>query len=130
MDGMKAPPLVFDRGFWRGVLNLIVLECRPGPRAYSVQIRCEIYCAYEEMIYSIADHGKDRGYNGNVYIKEAKESAVIESLGNMHPRMRGLRQFVFVGGDHCYETVGFTKPVIQAFASQDDAYGWAPGRDT
>jgi hypothetical protein len=52
MDGIKAPPFVLDKGLWRGTLHLIVLEAAPfGDRAYGVQIACQIYGAFEEMIY-------------------------------------------------------------------------------
>jgi hypothetical protein len=128
LDGIKAPPFVQDRGVWRGVLNLIVLESPPGTRAYSVEIRCDIYGAYEEMIYSIAQHGdRNSAYNGHVYIKEAESSSVIEALANMHPLKHGARQFLFVGADFCYETIGFEEPTVRAFASKEEAYSWMPG---
>jgi hypothetical protein len=73
MDGMKTPPLVLDQGLWGEVLKLIVLEGRPGTRAYGVEIHCLAYCVFDEMIYSVADHGQGSGmYGGGCYIKEAE----------------------------------------------------------
>jgi hypothetical protein len=48
---------------------------KPGRRAYGIEISCEIYVGFEEMIYSVADHsGKTASYCGGVYIKEAKHT--------------------------------------------------------
>jgi hypothetical protein len=128
MDRMKAPPFVLDRGLWRGVLNLMVLECAPGVRAYGVEIKCDIYCAFEEMIHSIAHHGDGSGmYRGDVYIKEAENSNLLEAFRKVHPLNRNARQFLFVGGDFCYETLGSAEPVVHTFASKDEAYAWTPG---
>jgi hypothetical protein len=131
MDGMKAPPFVFSQGTWCGVLNLIVLECAPGTRAYGVEIfDCQAYVAFEEMIYSVANHGDKAGnYDGGVYIKEAENSRLLESFENIDPFSRKPRHFSFVGGDYCYETLGFTEPVVRTFASQEEAYAWmqSPG---
>lgn len=127
MDGMKPPPFVLDRGLWRGVLNLVVLECRPGPRAYGVEIHCEAYGAFDEMIYSIADHGDATGrYDGGIYIKEAECSHLLKFYERTDPFKRKVRHFSFVGSDFCYETIGMTGPVIHAFASREDAYAWVP----
>jgi hypothetical protein len=125
MDGMKAPPFVLDRGLWRGVLSLIVLECPPGVRAYGVEVECQIYAAFEEMIYSIAHHGDGSGtYRGNVYIKEAEHSKLLDAFRDVDPIKRNPRHFLFVGGDFCYEVLGFAEPVVRTFASKDEAYAW------
>jgi hypothetical protein len=127
MDGMRTPPFVFSRGTWRGVLKLIVLECAPGTRAYGVEILgCQVYAAFEEMIYSIANHGDRAGvYDGGVYIKEAETSDLLDAFANIDPLNRKPRHFSFVGGDYCYETLGFAEPVVHMFASEDEAYAWA-----
>jgi hypothetical protein len=133
MDGMRAPPLVLDRGLWRGVLNLVILEYAPGTRAYGVQIRCETYGAFEEMIYSIAGHGDGSGrYDGGVYIKEAVSSRLLGTYVEVHPvnLKRNMRHFSFVGYDFCYETLGIEVPKIHAFPSWEAAYSWVPNRDT
>ncbi len=128
IDGIRDP-FALDRGVWRGVLSLIVLEGANGSRAYAVQVRCDIYSAYEEFIYSIADHGRARPYdNRGVYIREAEKSRAIDTLAQLHPAKRGARQFSFVGSDFCYETIGFHEPVVRAFSSREEAYSWAPDR--
>jgi hypothetical protein len=128
MDGMKAPPFAFDRGLWRGVLRLIVLECSPGNRAYGVEIDCQIYYAVEEMIYSVASHGDKVGiYDGSVYVKEAEQSKLLQAYADIDPVKRSARHFLFVGADFCYETLGFSAPVIRIFDSVEEAYAWTPG---
>jgi hypothetical protein len=132
MDGMRPPPFALDRGMWREVLHLIVLECSPGTRAYGVKIDCQIYGAFEEMIYSIAKHGDGSGaYRGDVYIKEAEHSSLLQAYKSVEPtRKQNARHFLFVGADYCYETLGFAEPIVCAFASVDEAYAWVPGGDT
>jgi hypothetical protein len=130
LDGIKAPPFVLDRGLWRGVLSLIVLESYPdSTRAYAVEVRCDIYCASEEAIHSIAGNGAENShYDGSIYVKEAKNSKAVEMLKTMDYLRRGARarHFLFVGSDFSYETVGFEEPIMQAFASRDEAYSWVP----
>jgi hypothetical protein len=129
MDGMKAPPFVFSQGTWRGVLNLIVLECAPGTRAYGVEIfGCQVYVAVEEMVYSVAHHGDGTGvYNGGVYIKETENSRLLDVFANTDPLNRKSRHFLFVGGDYCYETLGIGEPAVRTFTSQEEAYTWMRG---
>lgn len=130
MDGMKAPPFVLDRGLWKGRLNLLVLECSPGLRAYGVSIACEIYGAFEEMIYSVAPHGDGSGaYDGSVYLKEATSSALLDAFRSADLAHRSVRQFLFVGGNYCYETLGQSEPIIRSFATQEDGYAWAPNSE-
>jgi len=128
MDGMKAPPDVLDRGVWRGVLSLIVLEStfeNPGSRAYRVEVVCEIYAAFDEMIYSIAKHGDGSGmYDGGVYIKEAEDSSLMRTWTKLDPFNRKVHHFSFVGGDLCYETLGSAEPVIYKFSTVDEALAW------
>lgn len=130
MDGMRPPPFVLDRGLWRGVLNLIVLECSPGSRAYGVQIRSEAYSAFEEMIYSVAPHG-DAGsrYDGSVYIKEAISSRLLEVYAEIDPFKRNVRHFLFVGTDFCYEAISAGEPIIRTFKGREEAYAWVPDRE-
>ncbi len=133
LDGIERPPYVFDNGIWRGTLHLIVLEPPSGSRAYGIKMRCEIYAAFNEMIHSIANHGGQTGfYDGNVYIKEAENSQLLRSFEKLYPvpLKRSLRHFLFVGGDRCYETLGFEEPVVQAFSNKDDAYAWRAGPNT
>lgn len=88
---------------------------------------CEIYAGYEEMIYSVANHGTASGrYDGGVYIKEAETSALLTAYAATDPIGRKPRQFSFVGGDYCYEALGFEEPVIRAFDDPDEAYAWGP----
>jgi hypothetical protein len=128
IDGIERPPWVFDQGLWRGVLYLIVLAGK-GPRAYGVEISCEIYAGFHEMIYSIADHGgTTRGYDGGVYIKEAENSALLKASAALDPIGRKLRHFSFVGNDYCHEVLSLSEPTIRAFDSEDEAYAWGPSR--
>jgi hypothetical protein len=129
IDGIERPPWVFDQGLWCGVLHLIVVAPEPSPRAYGIEISCEIYAGYDEVIYSIADHGDKAGmYDGGVYIKEAESSALINAYTALDPVGRTPRHFSFVGSDTCYEVLGFSEPVIRAFANSEEAYAWGPQR--
>jgi hypothetical protein len=95
IDGIERPPYVFGQGLWRGVLHLIVLAPKPSLRAYGVEIACEIYAGFEEMIYSVADHGASRTsfYNGDVYIKEAETLGLAESMGCGRPKQTEGKAF-------------------------------------
>lgn len=129
IDGIERPPFVFDQGLWRGVLHLIVLAPSPGLRAYGVEMPCEVYAGFEEMIYSVADHGDKGGaYDGGVYIKEAGRSALLTAYAAADPAGRKPRHFSFVGGDFCFEVLGFGEPAIRAFGSPGEAYEWGPPR--
>lgn len=124
---MKPPPLVLDRGMSEGVLHLVVLACLPGTRAYRVDIRCEIYGAFEGTIYSVALHGDGNGaYNGTIDIKEAISSRLSKAFRDLDPAKRSPRQFPFVGADFCIETLGFAEPTIHPFASREEGCAWAP----
>jgi hypothetical protein len=127
IDGIDRPPFVFDQGFWRGVLHLIVVAPNPSIRAYGIEIPCEIYAGFEEMIYSVANHGaKASHYDGGVYIKEAENSALLKAYTAADPLGRKPRHFLFVGSDRCYEVLGFSEPIIRAFNNPDEAYAWGP----
>lgn len=129
IDGIERPPSVFDHGVWRGVLYLIVVAPKPSHRAYGIEIACEIYVGFDEMIYSVADHGgTTRGYDGGVYVKEAESSALLKTYAAIDPVGRKPRHFSFVGNDYCYEVLGFSEPIIRAFDSPDEAYAWRPSR--
>ena len=129
IDGIERPPFVFDQGLWRGVLYLIVVAPKPSLRSYGVEIRCEIYAGFEEMIYSVADHGDKTGiYGGGVYIKEAENSALLKAYAATDPVGRKPRHFSFVGGDYCYEVLGFSEPIIRPFDGPEAAYAWGPSR--
>jgi hypothetical protein len=111
------------------VLYLIVVAPKPSLRAYGVEISCEIYAGFEEMIYSVADHGgKTDGYDGGVYVKEAKNSALLKAYAASDPIGRKPRHFSFVGSDYCYEVLGFSEPTIRAFDNPEEAYAWGPSR--
>ena len=125
MDGMAPGMFVLDRGLWRGVLSLIVLDGNLGPRAYGVDISCVAYAAYEDALYSCADHGGGAlSYDGAVFVKEADQSMLLTAYEATVPWMGKPRHFSFVGTDFCYETLGFEAPVVRAFASREDAYQW------
>lgn len=129
IDGIERGSFVFDQGFWRGVLYLIVVAPSPDSRAYGVEIRSEVYAAFDEMIYSIADHGGDAlAYDGGIYIKEAENSALLTAYSAIDPVGRKPRHFSFVGSDYCYEVIGLSEPAIRAFATQEEAYEWGPLR--
>ncbi|MBH5392185.1 hypothetical protein [Bradyrhizobium diversitatis] len=130
IDGIERPPYVFDQGLWRGVLYLIVVAPNPSLRAYGIEMSCEIYAGFEEMIYSVANHGdgKTEVYDGGVYIKEAGQSALLKSYVETDPVGRKPRHFLFVGSDYCYEVLGFSEPTIRAFGSPEEAYAWGPSR--
>jgi hypothetical protein len=127
MDGMRSH-FALDRGLWKGVLHLMVVEDYPGgSRAYGVKLQCEAYAAFEEMVYSIADHGAASGtYDGDVYIKEAERSALLDAYVTVDPLKDGLRHFLFVGTDYCYEVLAYSEPEIMALPSIDEAYEWRP----
>ncbi len=136
MDGMTPPPYVFDRGSLYGRLHLVVLDGPPGRRAYGVAIDCIVYGSFDEMMYSTSRHGGRTGdYGGGVYIKQARRSLLMEELTRLQPAYgllnanRMPRHFLFVGGDYCFETLGFEEPVIRVFASEDDAFAWGPDRN-
>lgn len=129
IDGIERPPYIFDQGLWEGVLHLIVVAPKPSRRAYGVEIACQIYAGFEEMIHSIAQGGfKTGSYGGGVYIKEAESSALLKTWAEIDPVERKARHFLFVGADFCYEVLGFSEPVVRAFDSPDEAYEWGPSR--
>ena len=129
MDGLKNPPFVFDQGLWKRRLHRVVLEAAPGPRAYGVQIECEVYAGFDEMIYSLANHGDESaGYNEDAYIKEATASALISAFKAAHPFGRTPRHFLFAGGDLCFETLGFSEPTIHRIEFIEEVYEWGPDR--
>ncbi len=126
LDGIDRP-FVLDRGLWQGGLGLIILEAPPRRRAFGALIRCEIYLAVEEMIYSVADHGEGTaGYDGTIYLKEAASSRALNAFETIDPLRRKARQFLFVGSDFCYETIGFEEPRLLVFEGADAAYEWRP----
>lgn len=131
IDGIESSPFVLDRGLWCGVLHLIVVAPNPSRRAYGIEISCEIYAGFEEMIYSVANHGDSAGmYNGGVYIKEAENSALVNAYIAIDPVGRKPRHFSFVGGDLCYEVLGFSEPTIRPFDGLEEAYAWGPPSET
>jgi hypothetical protein len=88
---------------------------------------CEIYAGFDEMIYSIADHGGTTGgYDGGVY---TEYSPLLKAYVATEPLGRRLRHFSFVGNDYCYEVLSFSEPTIRAFDSPDEAYAWGPWRE-
>jgi hypothetical protein len=126
VDGIERGAYVFDQGLWRGVLYLIVVAKN---RAYGIEMSCEIYAGFDEMIYSVADHGDKAGhYDGGVFIKEAESSALLRAYAATDPVGRKPRHFSFVGMAYCYEVLGFSEPIIRAFDSPDEAYAWGPSR--
>jgi len=129
IDGVERPPYVFDQGLWRGVLYLIVVGAKPSLRAYGIEMPCKIYAGFDEMIYSVANHGDKVGaYDGGVYLKEAEASALLHAYALIDPVGRKPRHFSFVGSDYCYEVLGFSEPIIRAFDSPEEAYAWGPSR--
>jgi hypothetical protein len=131
IDGIERPPYVFDQGLWRGVLYLIVVAPNPSRRACGIEISCEIYAGFDEMIYSVANHGDSAGmYDGGVYIKEAENSALLNAYAATDPFGRKPRHFSFVGSDYCYEVLGFSEPMIRPFDTPEAAYAWGPWRQS
>lgn len=129
IDGIERPPYVFDQGLWRGVLYLIVVAPKPSLRAYGIEMSCEMYAGFDEMIYSVANHGDKAGvYDGGVYIKEAEDSALLKAYAATDPVGRKPRHFSFVGSDYCYEVLGISEPILRAFDSPEEAYAWGPSR--
>ena len=111
------------------MLYLIVLAANPSLRAYGIEMSCEIYAGFDEMIYSVADHGGGTSsYDGGVYIKEAENSALLEAYAVTDPIGRKPRHFCFVGSDYCHEVLSFAAPTIRAFDSTEKAYAWGPSR--
>ena len=99
IDGIASPMFVFDRGLWRGALHLIVVPPNPDYRAYGIEVPCECYAGFEEMIYSVTPHGDTTAnYRGDTYIKEAKQSALITAFVENDPFQRKPRHYLFVGG--------------------------------
>ena len=131
IDGIERPPYVFDQGLWRGVLYLIVVAPNPSRRAYGIEMSCAIYAGFDEMIYSVANHGDSAGmYDGGIYIKEAESSALLNAYAATDPVGRKPRHFCFVGSDYCYEVLGFSEPMIRPFDSPEEAYAWGPSRQS
>jgi hypothetical protein len=129
IDGIECPPYVFDQGLWPGVLYLIVVAPKPSRRAYGIEMPCEIYAGFDEVIYSVAIHGDSAGrYGGGVYVKEAETSALLNAYAAIDPEGRYPRHFSFVGSDYCYEVLGFSEPMIRLFDSPEEAYAWGPSR--
>jgi hypothetical protein len=125
IDGISRPPFVFDLGIHRGVLRLVVSP--PGGGAgkhFRIEIDCQMYLGVEEMIYSIAEHG-GASYGGQVYVKQATVSRMLDFWQATDPVERPAKHFLFVGGDFCYETLGLADPVIHAFKTVGEAYDWA-----
>ncbi|MGJ4925803.1 hypothetical protein ACQR1I_10820 [Bradyrhizobium sp. HKCCYLS2038] len=129
IDGIERPPWTLVQGLWLGVLYLIVLAPPPGRRAYGIEISCEIFAGFEEMIYSVSDQGNaTSAYDGGVYVKEAEASALLTNYAANDPVGRMPRHFLFVGSDYCYEVLGFSEPIIRSFENAGEAYGWGPPR--
>lgn len=124
IDGIGRPPFVLDRGVWRGVLRLTVESPSDGP-AYGIEISADIHAGFDELIYSISDHGTSDSYDGTVYVKEAIDSAPLRANAALGLPGRPLRHFLFVGGEYCYEVLGSSEPVIHAFVDGDAARTWA-----
>jgi hypothetical protein len=83
----------------------------------------------EESIYSIFGYGaKSTHYDGTTYLKEAMCSRQLQAWEATDPLHRKARQFLFVGSDFCYETLGFEQPSVRTFESLDAAYRWRPDR--
>jgi hypothetical protein len=62
----------------RPVVPLATIYLGRVNRRLRVEMSCEIFAGFDEMIYSIADHGgKTAAYDGGVYIKEAESSALL-----------------------------------------------------
>jgi hypothetical protein len=138
IDGIESPPYVFDRGFRKGVLHLIVVAPRPNRHAYGVELQCDIYSGIEEMLHSVAGDGGMSGasYDGSVYIKEAESSALLDTYSTLMKNYAWMdlekhtpRHFLFVGADLCYEALGISEPSIRAFGSPEEAYAWPPRHD-
>jgi hypothetical protein len=125
IDGIQRLPYVLDKGMWKGILHLVILEGQ-GARAYGIRFDCEMYFGIDEMIYSIAAHGTGAMYDGGIYIKETMNSAWLKAYTAIEPLERVPRHFLFVGNDYCYECVGFNEPIIHTFATEDEAYAWGP----
>jgi hypothetical protein len=107
------------------VLHLIIVAPKPGLRAYGIEMSCEIYVGFEEMVYSVADHaGKTAFYGGGVYVKEAENATLLKACAAADPVGRKPRYFSLVGSDDCYEVLGFSQPIIRAFDSPDEAHAW------
>ncbi|BAM89030.1 hypothetical protein S58_30300 [Bradyrhizobium oligotrophicum S58] len=112
------------------MLHLIVVASPPGHRAYRIGISCEIFAGFEEMIYSVSGQGYGTGmYDGGVYIKEAESSALLNAYATLDPVGRRPRHFLFVGSDYCYEVLGFSEPIIEAFRDAREAYDWRPQQE-
>ena len=134
IDGIERPPYVFDRGFSRGVLRLIVIAPSPHSRAYGVELPCEIYAGFDEMLYSVSGNGTGR-YDGSVYVKEAASSILLTTYSTLMKEYTGVeptehkpRHFLFVGADLCYEAIGLSEPRIRALDAPGEAGAWGPPR--
>jgi hypothetical protein len=122
LDGLHGPPFVLDRGLWRGVLHLIVLEADPGLRAWGLEVPCLAYFGVEAAVWRKAGHGEP--YDGAAYLRAAERSQLLAAHAKVARTKRTARHFGFVGSEFCYETLGFGEPVIRPFASRDNAWSW------
>ena len=133
IDGIKFP-VVFDKGIWKGVLNLVVFEGfegLPGTKSYGIKIACEVFLAVEERIYSMAHHGDNSSiYDGSVYIKEAVTSQLISAYTDADYLEKVPRHFLFVGLDYSFECLSFSSPEVFTFGSMEEGYGWHPSEDS
>lgn len=142
IDGI-SDPFAINKGQWKGKRHLLIVGEHPTSRtsagetrrrsaAFGIVIRCDVYLAVEEMLYSIMDHGD--GWQPT-YITQTHSSQLIAAMSSYHPMLRNPeiierrppRHFSFTGNDYCYETFGFDEPVIHQFTSVDEGYAWLPG---
>lgn len=124
IDGVERPPYVLERGLRRGVLRLVVTPPRSDQPVFGIQVGVEAYACVEEAAYSIGGSGSNgSSYDGGVYIKEARSSAVLDAYARLPALTPNVRHFLFVGGDYCYETLG-GEPVVHQFATLEDAQAW------
>jgi hypothetical protein len=90
---------------------------------------CEIFAGFDEMIYSIADHGARQPPTMEVSTsRKLKARRSCKAYAATDPVGQKPRHFSFVGSDKCYEVLGFSEPIIRAFGSPDEAYAWGPSR--
>jgi len=125
IDGLEMP-FVVNCGVYGNEIYLVVTS-GTVPGWYGITVDYWAYAAFDEGVYSIMDSGNHEGcYPPNNYIRETENSSL---LGNFPSDIFGMaRHFMFPGLDECIEVIAKSEPVIQAFASSEQAEAWGPPR--
>jgi hypothetical protein len=129
IDGIQSPSLEVVRADCSNPVRCLVSQWLEGAclRVSSVEFNDpQAFFAVEEMLYSIAYAPRQDGggYDGTVYIKEAKRSALKTALEAVDYNDRSMRHFLLVGLDVCLEVVDTGEPHVKDHPDYDAARAW------